>query len=148
MRFVLMLGVLAFASVCSAQITVSDRLPPPVKYPAEVYTMTDAQFYEWATKYNQAQLDAWDKRKAAIKEPEFIHGSESVAETEYAGHGRYRSSLYFSQHNDRMSVVTRHSSFPSRQRNPWYVNPGPLAGVNPYVRPTRPVVEYLGNGHE
>jgi len=147
MRFVLTLVVLAFASVCSAQITVSDRLPPPVKYPAEVYTMTDAQFYEWATRYNQAQLDAWDKRKAEIKEPEFIDGVESVDETEYTGYG-HRSDLYFSRRGH-TGVVTRHSvSFPSRRPNPWYVNPGPLAGVNPYVRPTWPVVEYLGSGHE
>ena len=71
--------VLLLASTCCAQtLTISDQLPPPVKYPAEVYTMTDAEFFQWATDYNVEQLKAWKQKKSAIKEPEFIYGEEST----------------------------------------------------------------------
>ena len=38
--FILML---LLAAPCYGQIVVSDQLPPPVKYPAEVYKMSDAR---------------------------------------------------------------------------------------------------------
>jgi len=86
MRFILSLvALLAVAVSCQAQISVSDQLPPPVKYPAEVYKMTDAEFYNWAVKFNQAQIDDWKKRKAEIKEPEYLTGTEKVTVTEYSG---------------------------------------------------------------
>ena len=79
MKYCLVCVLLLLASTCCAQtLIISDQLPPPVKYPAEVYTMTDAEFFQWATGYNAEQLKDWKKKKSEIKEPEFIYGEGST----------------------------------------------------------------------
>jgi len=156
MRFVLMLVVLLAAAVsCQARISVSDQLPPPVKYPAEVYKMTDAEFYNWAVKFNQAQANDWKKRKAEIKEPEYLTGEEEVTTREYSGSYGPSYGGYFARSPDGCglggcgsqfgdgggsvsgSSVQRKGIYPWRRLNPAYVGPGPLIIVNPYVRPVR-----------
>jgi hypothetical protein len=148
MRLYLMMCVLLLASAGQAQVTTSDRLPPPVSYPPEVYRMTDAQFFEWATERNKGALDDWQRRKAAIKEPEYISGSESVVTSDTAGYdNRFfggwwaypdatRRVPYFAEPNDYgESSVHRSLTVPRRWPNPRYSSPGPLTLVNPYVRP-------------
>ena len=56
-------------------ITISDQLPPPVKYPVKCYKMTDAEFFVWATAYNEGQVEDWKRRWEAITEPEYFSGT-------------------------------------------------------------------------
>jgi hypothetical protein len=152
-KYVLILVLLLFATACPAQIivSVSDQVPPPVKYPPEVYKMTDAEFFKWATEYNKAQADDWKKRKSEIQEPEFLTGTETVTTTEYGGsYGRLSYGYgygggYFARSSYGCgsryggsfdgSSVQRTGTYPWRRPNPAYVGPGPLVIVNPYVRP-------------
>lgn len=134
MKYVLALIVLLCASICPAQIIVSDQLPP-MKYPAAVYKMTNAEFFEWASAYNLAQLEDWKKRKAAIAEPEYLTGSETVTTCEY-NYGYFaRSPRYGHGGYGGHGVPVQQVTYPRRWPNPFYVGPGPLVIVNPYVRP-------------
>ena len=144
MRCVLTLAMLLVVSTCSAQIIVSDQLPPPVKYPPKVYTMTDAEFFKWATKYNKAQLKKWNKQKAALTEPEYIDGAETSITGDYFG--GYYGRPYFGYggygyggygYGGYGGYLEQTVTFPRRWPNPRYVSPAPLTLVNPYVRPTK-----------
>ena len=77
MRAFMVFTLVLTASVCMAErpvarqdagegiqalsITISDQLPPPVKYPVKCYKMTDAEFFVWATAYNQGQVEDWKR---------------------------------------------------------------------------------------
>jgi len=163
MRSVVTCVLLFVATACQAQvIRVSDQVPMPAKYPAEVYSMTDAEFFTWATLENQTQREDWNKRKAAIKEPEYINGTETTTSAAFDGYGSpyggygygygygYGGSrdsggfgAYAPYSNHRSSseyagaARERTVTFPRRLVNPQYVGPGPLTIVNPFVRPTK-----------
>ena len=137
--FILML---LLAAPCYGQIVVSDQLPPPVKYPAEVYRMSDAQFFQWATEFNAKQVADLEVKRAKITESEWLEGSETVTNQDFFtvgnrgnfnGYGRsnfYRPNYQYGFSNE--SSVT----IPRRWPNPAYSGPGPLIIVNPYCRPT------------
>ena len=167
MRCVAILIVWLFASVCSAQVIVSDDVPPPVKYPSKVYMMTDAEYREWATRYNKTQLKKWKKEKSAIKEPEYLNGTETDITGGYSGNlypwgsgygsgyfgSGYFGSGYFGSGYFGSGYGLGHGlgygssfdgtysqqtvKFPRRWPNPWHVPPAPVRIVNPYVRPTK-----------
>ena len=40
----------------------------PVNYPPEVSAMTDAQFQQWATAYNQQRVIEWQARNCVCSE--------------------------------------------------------------------------------
>ena len=163
MRLFAVFVLLCSASLCTAEppaattpakefnvlsITISDRLPPPVKYPAKCYKLTDAEFFVWATAYNKGQVEDWKRRRAAITEPEYIGGTVTIHSGEYSNgvrEGGYRpiyvggdgyggGSVYG---GDTYGTQTQQTyTFGTRYKNPYYVSPGPLTIINPYVRPT------------
>jgi len=133
MRTLLTVVLFLIPASCLAQVIVSDQLPPPVVYPAEVYRMSDAQFHEWATRFNQRQQADWEKRTAAIQEPEWIEGTETVTERDFAG---YRPGYWYGGYGGYIGTATQRTvTQPWRRPNPDYVNPGPLVIVNPFCRP-------------
>jgi hypothetical protein len=134
--------VVLVATTCSAQITVSDQLPMPVKYPAEVAKMTDAEFYVWATQQNAAAVSAWKAKKAALTEPEYLDGTEKTEHGFKEGYGDSGNATvvfnptylgndakYYGW--DKRVTTTRKTRYP----NPNYTSPGPLTIINPYVKP-------------
>ena len=165
MRPLAVLALLLFASLCVAgppaarakvrefkvlSITISDKLPPPVKYPAECYKMTDAEFFNWATAFNKGQVEDWKRRKTALPEPEYIGGTVTIRSREHSegvkeggyppiyvggnGYGYGSGSVYGGDTYG--SETQQTTSYGTRYRNPYYVSPGPLTIINPYCRPT------------
>ncbi len=132
------------AAPCYAQrITVSDRLPPPVKYPAEVFKMTDAEFFAWASDFNKREREAVEERRAKITEKEWIEGTESSTNSSHLDYS-YGGYSYNGYGNDYYNPATQYGrssattiEFPRRWKNPYYNGPGPLTIVNPYCRPTK-----------
>ena len=140
------MNLLLLVVLCFGQVTISDRLPPPVKYPAAVYDMTDDQFFQWATEFNVKQEADLEKRREKMTEPQYLFGMETVTDQNWDGnHGSqvytgYDSYGPYSQHiggdyygNANRSTVT----YPRRWHNPYYTGPGPLVIVNPYCRPSK-----------
>ncbi len=144
--------VLALAAPCYAQhITVSDQVPPPVKYPAEVYRMSDAEFFKWASDFNKKQEAEVEARRAKITEDKWINGTETRTSSSYSnfvsgaygGYGGYGGYNYScsgydcnggAQYGASSQTTTE---YPVRWPNPAYYGPGPLTIVNPYCRPTK-----------
>lgn len=142
---VLFFSIGGIVSVCTGaeplRLTISEPLPlPPTPYPSEVYSMTDAEFFKWATDQNDKARAEWDEwYKTAPRRWTSYDG------TTIDGHGqspRYR---------DRMTVTPRgvksssasggryyyhqtRQSFQRRYLNPDYVS-RPLTIINPYCRP-------------
>ncbi len=142
--------VLALAAPCYAQhITVSDQVPPPVKYPAEVYRMSDAEFFKWASDFNKKQEAEVEARRAKITEDKWITGSESRISAShydystggsnygygYCGYGCNGYGCNSAVQYGTSSQTT--TEYPVRWPNPAYYGPGPLTIVNPYCRPTK-----------
>ncbi len=132
------------AAPCYGQIKVSDRLPPPVKYPAEVYKMSDADFFAWATDFNKRERAALEERRAKITEKEWIEGRESDTDSSYAdyqydnyGYGSDYPRGYFTPSVQYGRASQKIVEYPRRWKNPAYVGPGPLTIVNPYCPPSK-----------
>jgi inhibitor of cysteine peptidase len=134
-----------FTQPCEgAELHISAPLPPqPKPYPAEVYTMTDAEFFKWATEENTKARAEWEEW-AKTAPPRWI--SYDVTDTEhnfrdswrgrgitgynYAGYEhRYMTS---GQAYGSRSSSTRH--YTGRYLNPDYYS-RPLTIINPYCRP-------------
>ena len=133
------LVVLLLASVALAQ--------GPVNYPPEVGAMTDAQFQQWATAYNQQRVIEWQARKAKAQanQPQYLPGqtTESTAATAPAataataatpriygqGYGNGPGDYSYGSNSFTQRTVTFQAA------NPNYVSPGPLTLVNPYCPP-------------
>ena len=58
----------------------------PVNYPPEVSTMTDAQFLQWATAYNQQRVIEWQARKAKAQanQPQYLLGQTTESTDSYS----------------------------------------------------------------
>jgi hypothetical protein len=138
------------ATAATSHLTVTDTLPMPAKYPASTYTMTDKEFFQWATEFNGGQVADWEKRKAAIKEPEYIRGTETIVSGSSEGPGAGGSGLttpaplpgsqmdpYSGSdgYSRTSSFAQRSLTVERRWPNPYYVGPGPLTIVNPYCPP-------------
>jgi hypothetical protein len=108
----------------SSQIVVSDQIPIPVKYPASVYQMTDAQFYDWAVSLNLKAKESLSKDY----EPQWLQGSGTDTNISGYNNGFYNSGQYW---HSRQS-----QTYPRYYLNPNYIGPGPLIIINPYCRPT------------
>jgi len=119
-----MYNLLALLVLCVGQVAVSDQLPPPVKYPVEVNTMADAQFFYWATEFNKRQEADLERRREKMTEPQYFFGTE----TEYNWNG------YSDWYRGNYSGNRRTMTYPRRWHNPYYTGPGPLVIVNPYCR--------------
>jgi hypothetical protein len=154
--------VLALAAPCYAQhITVSDQVPPPVKYPAEVYKMSDAQFFEWASNFNKKQVADVEVRRAKITEDKWITGERTTSSESHVEYNRFGSYNGYgcNGYSNRFAACNSYNygcdsygsgdtgqygsssqettTYPVRWPNPAYHGPGPLTIVNPYCRPTK-----------
>ena len=115
MKSVFLFFLLATQCFAGDRVIVSDQVPPPVTYSAEVYSMTDAEFQVWANDFNRRQEAALEVRRLKM-EPRYIFGMQ----TDYGDFG------FGSQ-----------TTYRRRWLNPIYVGPGPMVIVNPYYRPRR-----------
>lgn len=146
--------VLALAAPCYAQhITVSDQVPPPAKYPAEVYKMSNADFIKWAADFNKKQVADVEVRRAKITEDKWVTGQVTRTNESHTEYGDYGNgcgygggcSAYGFDYNGYLSYCGVRSgsssqqsmSYPVRWPNPAYYGPGPLTIVNPYCQPTK-----------
>lgn len=126
------MNLLMLVILCVGQITVSDSLPPPVKYPIDVNVMTDAQFFQWATEFNKLQEAGLEKRREQMTEPQYVSGTETRAEHTWSGSDNRtynRGGDYYGSHNGHSTTYER------RWLNPLYTGPGPLVIVNPFCKP-------------
>ena len=141
MKCIAVLVLLLGTAPCYGQITVSDRLPPPVKYPAEVFKMSDAEFFTWATDFNSRERAAVEGRRAKLVEKEWIEGTETRTTTNYLDYqGNYGGCGYSSCGNYSPNYGSSSQTtvqYPKRWKNPLYTGPGPLTIVNPYCRPAK-----------
>jgi hypothetical protein len=128
MKYLIML--LALVTSAFDKPKVDNQLP--IKYPAEVYKMSDAEFFKWATDFNKKQVTDLETRRANITEDKWINGMTTRTRAEYD----YGCSSYGcnSQYGSSSRETT---SYPVRWSNPSYSGPGPLTTINPYCRPTK-----------
>ena len=149
---------LLLVAPCAAEefkIIVSDQVPPPVKYPAEVYKMTDAQFYAWATEYNKKQEADLEVRRSKMTEPQYITGTETRTSQSYVDsysgfygeksygwwdYPRGRGAAFSPFSGGAQAGASRQTTttYPRRWLNPLYTGPGPLVIVNPFCKPEKP----------
>ena len=133
------MNMLMLVALLVGQITVSDRLPLPVKYPAAVYDMTDAQFAQWAIGFNKMQDADLEKRRVKMTEPQYITGMETTRENHWYGnsdqifsdYGNWSTGDYYGNSDHRTTTYVR------RWHNPLHTGPGPLVNVNPYCKPAK-----------
>jgi hypothetical protein len=93
-----------------AEITITPHAP--FEYPAEVAGMSDGDFSDWATKYNEQQV----REIVRSSEPKWLHS--------YGVRTRFvRGPLGFTLVRER---------YPTRYLNPDYFPPSPLMVINPY----------------
>ena len=134
------LAILLFTVICTAlcftlgslcdgaepaRITISEPLPPqPTSYPSEVYSMTDAEFFKWATDQNIEARTEWEKWYKTAP-PRWIN--YGVIDYKQSRRGSYFGSNY-----EQGSI--RH--YGRRFLNPDYAS-RPLTIINPYCRPKR-----------
>lgn len=121
---------IVLAVMCVGQITVSDP-GPSVKYPVEVYSMTDDQFFQWATKFNVKQRADLEERR--VTEPQYITGTETSTTGRWSGRTGGRRAAIFNVTGNQRTVT-----YQQRWLNPQYSGPGPLTIVNPYCKPSKP----------
>ena len=76
--FVLFLFIAATLRPCMAQ--------GPVVYPSETKSMTDAQFYQWATTTNARLKAEWEARKERAKadQPQYLQGTVAKTSVGYS----------------------------------------------------------------
>ncbi|MFA5344667.1 MAG: hypothetical protein WC315_00095 [Candidatus Omnitrophota bacterium] len=127
MRYVLTLILLCITQIGYGQVVVSDQVPMPIKYPAEVYKMTDAEFFQWATDFNKKQVADLETRRKQITEPRYYYGTQVRQEGLF---NNYKA-------NDSRSYSRQTTIYSKQWSNSNYVGPGPLTIVNPYCRPTK-----------
>ena len=131
------LAVLLFTVVCTVlfftlgslcngaepmRITISEPLPP-TPYPSEVYSMADAEFFQWATDQNDKARAEWGEWYKTAPRRWISYG----VTTDYT---QSRRGSYFGTNFERGSI----RRFQQRYLNPDYVS-RPLTIINPYCRP-------------
>lgn len=120
-----------------ACITISEPLPPQSAfYPSEVYSITDTEFFKWATDQNVKARIKWEEWYKTAP-PHWIN--YSITDYKQNHHG-----FYFGSNYKQGSI--RH--YKRRLLNPDYVSQS-LTIINPYCRPKRqflilPESGYLG----
>ncbi len=127
MKYLFAIIMFFMAQTTFGQIVVSDQVPMPIKYPAEVYKMTDAEFFNWATELNKKQVADVEARRKSISEGRYNYGTQF----------REEGSLNVYRSNNSRTYIRQETVYPMQWSNPNYVGPGPLTIVNPYCRPTR-----------
>jgi len=116
--FAIIVGVLQICMVSSAQggeITITKHAP--FVYPAEVAEMSNEDFFDWATQFNEQQV----REIKRSSEPEWLY--HSGVRTRYV-----RGPLGW--------TLVR-VAYPQRYKNPDYIPPSPLMVINPYCKPKR-----------
>jgi hypothetical protein len=113
----------------------------PVAYPPE--TMTDAQFYQWATATNARLKAEWEaqKERAKADQPQYLPSTGTVTSTDYSSRGRARR--YEDVGDCYGSVTSTQQSYTVLRENPKFVSPGPLTTINPYCPPRPSTAEEL-----
>lgn len=127
--FTIVCTVLTLGSLCNGAeprvIISAPMLPQLLPYPSEVYGMTDAEFFQWATDQNGKTRAKWGKWHRTAP-PRWIGYGVTIS------YQQSRRGSYFGTNHERGSVHRY-------QRQ--YLNPGyysrPLTVINPYCRPKR-----------
>jgi hypothetical protein len=144
---VLFMGTLLALPCNGAELVISDPIPAlPLKYPPEVYTMTDGEFYTWATEQNAKARAEWDEWYETA-EPRWLSYDATDYERHHNRSQKGRGISYYdgnTGYEQRFVVAgrsygtrsgtTRH--YQKRYLNPDYVS-RPLTIINPYCRPRR-----------
>lgn len=136
LAFVLFLFTAATLRPCVAQ--------GPVAYPPE--TMTDAQFYHWATATNTRLKAEWEARKERAKadQPQYLQGTVTNTSVDYSyGRNGGLARRYEDLGDCYGNATSTQQSYPVLYDNPRYVNPGPLTTINPYCPPRPSTAEEL-----
>ncbi len=112
----------------------------PVKYPEKTYSMSKAEFFNWAVAQNKRAQDAWTKEFK--KGYQYNYSSKQIETLETTGSSSGTSvisPLSISQSPGRFSSTTKKtkSFVPYRYKNPDFKHPGPLTIINPYVQPKK-----------
>jgi len=118
------------AATCMAQ--------GPVAYPPETKSLTDAQFYQWATATNARLKAEWEARKDRSKadQPQYLQGAATKTSVDYRyGRNRGIAGRYEDLGDCYGNVTSTQRSYPVLHDNPKFVNPGPLTIINPYCPP-------------
>lgn len=141
--YILLIGLIVFFAMqrcegAEPKITVSDNIPMPTVYPPEVYNMTPAEFFKWATDQNEKARIEWDEwfktappRWTTYDEENF----NSWRNEPYSGYYTradaygYRAGSYGERHYTR-------TFYRKRYLNPDYVS-RPLTIINPFCPPTK-----------
>lgn len=121
------------------EITISDPLNESFSYPAETYKMTDAEFFDWATKFNQQK----EREVTYSDQSKWLEGTGvridgytvPVRVYEPRRRGRLQGHAYRPNRSQRTNITRE--TYPTRYLNPEYVPPTPLMILNPYCPPTR-----------
>jgi hypothetical protein len=124
------------------KITISANIPMPTAYPPEVYNMTPAEFFKWATDQNEKARIEWDEwfktappRWTTYDEEEF-NGWRNEPYSGYytrADAYGYRTGSYGGGYGERHYTRT---FYKKRYLNPDYVS-RPLTIINPFCPPKR-----------
>ncbi len=110
----------------------------PAKYPVNVKSMTDEQFFQWATIWNLVAANAWEVE--AAKSPRYINArvlvTKSKARILASGNSQSSANGYtILPNNTQGSATSKTYEYTRQYANPNYSWPGPLTIINPYVRP-------------
>jgi hypothetical protein len=145
---VILIVLLTFATVAISLSDAADQVPTlapspvsygmPAKYPVNVKSMTDKQFFRWATRRNAAATDAWFS-EAALS-PRYTTGKVLITKGESSTRAIGNSGSTINGYTTLPKNATGSATYETREyshryNNPNYSWPGPLTIINPYVRP-------------
>lgn len=103
------------------EVTITEHAP--FEYPAEVTGMTDANFFLWATRFNEQRVR------------EIIRSSEPKWLYSYGIKTRVTHGVSPVRGVSDMQIVRER--YPRRYLNPDYFPPSALTVINPYCKPKR-----------
>lgn len=124
------------AQVCTGAEPLHATISDPVSRPIEVYTMTSAEFFQWATDQNKQAKAEWDKWYKSESKPRWLsYGFITNFERSRRGRGSnyglsHRQGSYFGYSSKRGSS----RSYAKRYLNPDYTS-RPLMIINPFCLP-------------
>jgi len=121
-----------------SQPAVKQESAFPVKYPARTRSMTDREFFKWATDRNAKATEAWFNE--ASLSPQYITTKVRVTKTNASTRAAGNSGTTVDGYTalpKRASGTSTHETYEYNRRyvNPNHSWPGPLTIINPYVRP-------------
>ena len=119
------------------ETTVSTGLP--ALYPTNVKSMTDEEFFRWATSRNKIEENNWF-HKAALSPPRYktvrVRVTKSKFHSSTSGTSEVTANGYITTPERTSGAVTHETrEYTRRYNNPNYSWQGPLTIINPYVRP-------------